>query len=94
MKRKTLTIKQLLDCAYSPVDFFQDEDDQGNSKNVICLDMLCLWRLADGKVLFAEVPFNNKEELEAILTYIEEAADRFHKIAFNWTKEKRECSKF
>lgn len=70
MQRKTLTIRQLQDCGYTPVYFFRDENEDGNQLDAICIDMVCEWRLTDGKVLFAEVPFTNAQELQEIKEWI------------------------
>jgi hypothetical protein len=44
------------------------EDDFGNK--VVKMDMICNWRLTDGKVKFIAVPFETKEELNEITTYL------------------------
>lgn len=35
------------------------------------VDMICQWRLRDGKILFLEIPFDNKTELEAVLDVVQ-----------------------
>ena len=59
---------------YMPVYAQFEEDDDGECQKVVLLDMICEWRLHDGKVKFIEVPFETEEQFNAIIEYLKVAA--------------------
>jgi len=78
------------DGGYYPVYSALAEDDNSNKLRTIQLDMICEWRLPDGKVIFAEVDFETEDELNQILDYLRLSAEflnkdilkRINKISF------------
>lgn len=72
-----------------------DENDDGENLRVVKLDMICEWRLPDGKVRFIEVEFSTKEQLDEIVSYLKLTADmlnkaileRIDRLDFSSTKE-------
>ncbi len=57
---------------YFPVYAYFDECSESGYRKVVKLDMICEWRLHDGKVRFLQVPFDTKDEFEQIIGYLRE----------------------
>lgn len=55
------------------------ENDYSEPQRILCLDLICEWRLDDGKVQFLEVPFANEEQFNEIIAYLKVAADLLNK---------------
>ena len=66
------------DGGYYPVYAWFDEDDESNNLKVVQMDMICQWRLGDGKIRFLEVPFETKEELNEIIAYLKACLQYLH----------------
>jgi hypothetical protein len=64
---------------YFPVYSCLDEDYEGEPLRVFRLDMICEWRLTDGKVKFLEVPFDTKEQFDEMVAYLRVATDLLNK---------------
>ncbi len=64
---------------YLPVHSTFGEDCEGDSLRVLNLDMICEWRLADGKIMFVEIPFTTEDEFNQLVEYLRFAADFLHK---------------
>ena len=47
----------------------------GTLAPVMQIDMICEWRLPDGKVKFIEVPFDGHRQFEQIIKYLKVAAN-------------------
>lgn len=47
-----------------------DEDYEGDKLRVFKLDMICEWRMDDGKVKFVEVPFDTEDQFNQIVAYL------------------------
>ena len=58
------------DGGYFPVCCGLKEDDDGNHLKVLEIDLICRWRLTDGKVQIIEVPFETEEELATLKGYV------------------------
>jgi hypothetical protein len=70
---------------YYPTDVYFDEDgDTGETLKAVMFDMVCPYRLGDGKVRFIRVPFDTEEELEAIKGYVDAIRDL-------WVKTMNKC---
>jgi hypothetical protein len=54
------------------------ETKHGEPTNVMLIDMICEWRLVDGKLKFLRVPFSNQEEFDQIVKYLKAAAELLH----------------
>lgn len=54
----------------NPDGYFSVWSGLAEDDRVVEMDMICEYRLADGKVIFVEVPFNSQEELEEIKAYL------------------------
>ena len=54
---------------YAAVNTYVEENSS------VEIDMICEWRLADGKIKFVEVPFKNFDELGVILAYLKTGAN-------------------
>jgi len=65
---------------YASFEEVDDEDmpEDAQYYKVVELDMICEWRMPDGKVKFIQVPFETKEQLEAIVAYLHVAAGLLH----------------
>lgn len=63
---------------FFPVYSAIKENDDGY-QSVVEMDMICEWRLTDGKVRFIEVPFSSDEEYEEIKGYLKVTADLLNK---------------
>ncbi len=63
---------------YFPVYSCFNEDYHGEELRVLLLDMICEWRLTDGKVKFVEVPFETKEQLDELIAYLHLTAGLLH----------------
>lgn len=46
------------------------EDYEGEYLKVLHLDMICEWRLSDGKAKFVEVPFDTAEQHAELIEYL------------------------
>lgn len=55
------------------------EDYHGGNLRVLELDMICEWRLSDGKIKFLEVPFDTEEEFNALVIYLRVTTDLLNK---------------
>jgi len=55
---------------FYPTDVYFHEDNDGKLQKTVMLDMVCPWRLGDGKIQFIRVPFETEEELDAIKGYL------------------------
>jgi hypothetical protein len=64
---------------YFPVYAAFKENDDGDLEKVVQIDMICEWRLTDGKVQFFEVPFETEEQFNQIMGYLGVAADLLNK---------------
>ncbi len=79
---------------YYPVHSCIGEGEDGKAKKTLCIDLICEWRLADGKVLFIEVPFDSEEEFMAIIEYLDGAhifltmaiVNNINRLRFNYPK--------
>jgi hypothetical protein len=60
---------------YYPVHAAYAEDNDSNLLQIIELDMICEWRLDDGKVKFLSIPFDNDWQLAKIHAYLELCVD-------------------
>jgi hypothetical protein len=49
---------------------FDENGIDGTPIRVVQLDMICQWRLTDGKVKFLAVPFETEEQLREIKVYL------------------------
>ena len=63
---------------YYPVHIQFDENENGNFLKLVKLDMICEWRLDDGKILFLTVAFSTQEELNEILDYCKKCLGFLH----------------
>ena len=63
---------------YYPVYSSFDEDDESNLLKVVQMDMICEWRLEDGKIKFLEVSFETKEQLNEIIAYLKACLGYLH----------------
>ena len=59
---------------YMPVYSAFQEDDDGNYLKIVEIDMICEWRLSDGKAKFFQVPYETKEQFDAIIGYLKATA--------------------
>lgn len=55
---------------YYPVWVAIAEDGDGDPIRGVVLDLICEWRLSDGKVCFIEVEFQTEEELRQIKEWV------------------------
>lgn len=51
-----------------------EEDDESENLRILNLDMICEWRLTDGKVKFVSVPFETEEQFNRIIAYLKVTA--------------------
>jgi hypothetical protein len=80
---------------YFPVHSCFAEDDDGEPLRVFKIDMICEWRLSDGKLKFLAVPFETEEQFDAIMRYLrlttymlrEKIHDRLEQLKFADTHE-------
>ncbi len=56
-----------------------NEDYHGECLRALQLDMICEWRMTDGKVKFVEVPFDTEEQFNALVAYLRVTADLLNK---------------
>lgn len=56
-----------------------NEDYESDNIRVLLLDMICEWRMDDGKVKFVEVPFDTEEQFNALVAYLRVTADLLNK---------------
>lgn len=59
---------------YYPVYVGFKEDEDGNNLRVLHIDLICEWRISDGKIKLLEVPFDTPEQLEEIVVYLRKMA--------------------
>lgn len=64
---------------YFPVYSEFREDQDGNYVKILKIDLICEWRLSDGKILFIQVPFETKEQFNEIIEYLKIAANILNK---------------
>jgi len=65
--------------AYVPVEYFFEEDEEtGEELRILKIDLICHWRLHDGKVRFYSVPFETLEEFNELVEYLRLINDSFH----------------
>lgn len=64
---------------YFPVCSEFAENDYSENLRVVQMDMICEWRLPDGKIIFVEVPFETEEQLNEIKEYLKVAAGLLNK---------------
>ncbi len=64
---------------YFPVYSSFDEDYEGDALRLMDMDMICEWRLDDGKVRFIEVPFDTEEEFKELVGYLHVTASLLNK---------------
>lgn len=60
---------------YYPVYASITENDEGGYEKSVELDMICHWRLCDGKVAFITVPCKNTEQFDAVANWVKAGAD-------------------
>ncbi len=60
---------------YLPVYASNHENDAGTLTNAVDLDLICEWRLADGKVKFVTVTFTDREQFDRIAVYLINAVE-------------------
>lgn len=60
---------------YLPVYSFLGEDNFGRPLKIIKIDLICEWRVHDGKVMFLQVSFDNQQEFDQILKWLKDGAD-------------------
>ena len=51
------------------------ENDHGDYEKSVDIDMICEWRLTDGKFKFLVVSFETKEQLDQISNWLLKAAE-------------------
>jgi len=51
-----------------------EEDDDGDFLRILNLDMICEWRLTDGKVRFLAIPFESEEQFIELVEYLKVTA--------------------
>lgn len=56
-----------------------DEDEDGLPLKTVNLDMICQWRLHDGKVRFLSIPFETEEQFNKIRDYLRVTTDILYK---------------
>jgi hypothetical protein len=59
---------------FYPVHSSIATDELDRPLKVVQMDMICEWRLADGKVRFVEVPYETDDEFNAIVQYLKDCA--------------------
>ena len=64
---------------YHPVDSAITENNNGEYEKSVDMDMICRWRLGDGKVKFIVVPFETEQQLSEITTWLLKAAESLEK---------------
>lgn len=64
---------------YFPVYSSFTENDYSEHLRIVEMDMICEWRLPDGKIIFVEVPFDTEEQLNEIKAYLKVACDLLNK---------------
>lgn len=64
---------------YYPVCSNLAENNDGEKVKVMNIDLICEWRLMDGKVKFFEVPFENEDQFNEIVGFLKAGADFLHK---------------
>lgn len=60
---------------YFPVCSAITEDDNGEYENSVNVDLICEWRLPDGKIKFIVVTFETQEQLHQISNWILKGAE-------------------
>lgn len=60
---------------YYPVYVSLTESSDSVFLPIFNLDMICEWRLPDGKIKFIQVPYETKEEFEEMKEYLRKAAE-------------------
>lgn len=63
------------------------EDYHGENLRVLQLDMICEWRLDDGKVKFVEVPFDTENEFIMLRQYLVLTAGMLNKAILGRLEE-------
>lgn len=53
-------------------------DEEDDEVDVIYIDLICEYRLIDGKVKFLAVSFDNDKQFNDIIAYLKESADHLH----------------
>lgn len=86
MQRKRLSFREFKkyyidhpDGYFSVYSAFAD-DMNGEDLKIVNLDMICEWRLPDGKVQFLSVAFDTEEELKQIVAYLKFTAEMLNKV--------------
>lgn len=64
---------------FFPVYSAFEESDNGELLRILNLDMICEWRLTDGKVKFLSVPFETEEQFNEIVAYLKVTAELLNK---------------
>jgi hypothetical protein len=59
---------------FYPVYSKFEESHNGNNLRVVQMDMICEWRLDDGKIRFIEVPFDTEDQFNQIVAYLKACA--------------------
>ena len=65
------------DC-YVPVYYSFEEDETGEELRILNIDLICNWRLSDGKVKFYSVPFDDDKQFNELIQYLLKINDVFH----------------
>lgn len=60
---------------FFPVCSEFEESNNGELLRILNLDMICEWRLPDGKIKFLAVPFETEEQFDEITAYLKVAAE-------------------
>ncbi len=94
MKRSRFTFQMFqqvffgVEGGYRPiyVQFTTGNEPGDPPPTALQIDMVCEWRISDGKVMLLEVEFESKQELEAIKEYLLKKAEEFHRDQVNRIK--------
>ena len=60
---------------FMPVYAYFHENNDGVLEKTVKIDMICEWRITDGKFNFLSVSFNNENELNEIKEYLKVCAN-------------------
>ena len=81
MQRDRLTFNQFkgifadnVGKGYMPV-YAYTPDEEEDEVDVVYIDLICEYRIPDGKVKFLAVQFENNEQFNEIVAYLETSAD-------------------
>jgi hypothetical protein len=81
MQRQSLTVDELvqnIQNSWMPVYSAFAESNQGVLLRTLEVDLICEWRLPDGKVRFVKVKFETEAEFQTLVESLKKGADNLH----------------